>query len=62
MGVSRRMVGCIKEILSGFQREFESSSKGISRVFKKVSRHFQGCVKEVSRGFQESFKGVLMEF
>ena len=55
MGVSRMMVGCFKEILSGFQREFESSSKGILR-------HFQGCVKEVSRGFQESSKGVSKEF
>ena len=62
MGVSRRMVGCFKEILSGVQKEFEISSKGVLKVFKEVSRHFQGCVKEVSRVFQESFEGVSMEF
>ena len=68
-GVSRKIEGCVKVILSGFQvylnevlrvcqGSFNFISRKCQRSFKEVSKKFQEWLKEVSMVFQESFKGV----
>ena len=50
-GVSKKFLGCFKEVSWTFQENFKS-----------VSQKFQGCLKKVSSVFRGSLKGVSRNF
>ena len=63
MKVSRKIEGCLEEVLKVFQGNF----KGLQRSFNVLSRKFQGCFMKISgrRKFQGCFmifKGVPLVF
>ena len=49
-GVSKKFLGCFKEVSWTFQENFKS-----------VSQKFQGCLKKVSSVFFRKFEGYFKE-